>query len=60
MAATTTPDRARTSDARRDTPGRRLVTETKSALKTTEFAAFVKSETVKWADVVKKSGAKLD
>src|SRR5688572_28653297 len=25
-----------------------------------EFAAFVKSETVKWADVVKKSGAKLD
>ena len=25
-----------------------------------QFAAFVKSETVKWADVVKKSGAKLD
>jgi tripartite-type tricarboxylate transporter receptor subunit TctC len=25
-----------------------------------EFAAFVKKETVKWADVVKKSGAKLD
>ncbi len=25
-----------------------------------EFAAFVKRETVKWADVVKKSGAKLD
>ena len=25
-----------------------------------EFAAFVKSETAKWADVVKKSGAKLD
>ena len=25
-----------------------------------EFAAFVKSETVKWADVVRKSGAKLD
>ena len=25
-----------------------------------QFAAFVKKETVKWADVVKKSGAKLD
>ena len=25
-----------------------------------EFAAFVRKETVKWADVVKKSGAKLD
>jgi tripartite-type tricarboxylate transporter receptor subunit TctC len=25
-----------------------------------QFAAFVKQETVKWADVVKKSGAKLD
>ena len=25
-----------------------------------EFAAYVKKETVKWADVVKKSGAKLD
>jgi tripartite-type tricarboxylate transporter receptor subunit TctC len=25
-----------------------------------QFAAFVKNETVKWADVVKKSGAKLD
>ena len=25
-----------------------------------EFAAFVKSETAKWADVVRKSGAKLD
>lgn len=25
-----------------------------------QFSAFVKSETVKWADVVKKSGAKLD
>lgn len=25
-----------------------------------QFAAFVKSETIKWADVVKKSGAKLD
>jgi tripartite-type tricarboxylate transporter receptor subunit TctC len=25
-----------------------------------EFAAFAKKETVKWADVVKKSGAKLD
>ena len=24
------------------------------------FAAYVKQETVKWADVVKKSGAKLD
>ena len=24
------------------------------------FAAFVKNETAKWADVVKKSGAKLD
>jgi tripartite-type tricarboxylate transporter receptor subunit TctC len=25
-----------------------------------EFAAYVKKETLKWADVVKKSGAKLD
>ena len=25
-----------------------------------EFAAFVKTETAKWADVVRKSGAKLD
>jgi tripartite-type tricarboxylate transporter receptor subunit TctC len=25
-----------------------------------QFAAFVKQETVKWADVVKKSGAKID
>jgi tripartite-type tricarboxylate transporter receptor subunit TctC len=25
-----------------------------------EFAAYVKKETVKWADVVKKSGARLD
>ena len=25
-----------------------------------EFAAFVKKETVKWAEVVRKSGAKLD
>ena len=43
MAATTTPDRLHTgaTDTRRDTPGRRLVTETKSALKTTEFVAFV-------------------
>jgi hypothetical protein len=40
--AATTPDRLRTSgDATRQSPTRRLVTETKSALKTTEFAAFV-------------------
>jgi tripartite-type tricarboxylate transporter receptor subunit TctC len=25
-----------------------------------EFSAMVKSEVVKWADVVKKSGAKVD
>ncbi len=25
-----------------------------------QFAQYVKKETVKWADVVKKSGAKLD
>jgi tripartite-type tricarboxylate transporter receptor subunit TctC len=25
-----------------------------------QFAAFVRKETLKWADVVKKSGAKLD
>jgi tripartite-type tricarboxylate transporter receptor subunit TctC len=25
-----------------------------------EFAAFVKTEVVKWGDVVKKSGAKVD
>ena len=25
-----------------------------------EFAAFVKAEVVKWGDVVKKSGAKVD
>jgi hypothetical protein len=43
MAASTTPDRLHTAgaDTRRDIPGRRLVTETKSALKTTEFVAFV-------------------
>ena len=43
MASTPTPDRLHTpgaTDARR-TPGRRLVTETMSARKTTEFVAFV-------------------
>ena len=42
--AATTPDRLRDGAAtasHRATPGRRLVTETKSALKTTEFVAFV-------------------
>jgi hypothetical protein len=42
--AATTPDRthagAASTDSRRSA-GRRLVTETKSALKTTEFAAYV-------------------
>jgi hypothetical protein len=46
MAATTqTPDRARnagaTADAGRGSRGRRLVTETKAAFKTTEFFAFI-------------------
>ena len=42
--AATTPDRVRNGATATDTHesrGRRLVTETKSALKTTEFAAFV-------------------
>ena len=41
--AAITPDRTRdgATAVRRDNPARRLVTETKSALKTTEFAAFV-------------------
>ncbi len=47
MAATTqTPDRTRngagaTSDIGRTSRGRRLVTETKAAFKTTEFFAFI-------------------
>ena len=44
--AATTPDRLHgaataTTNGRSDSRGRRLVTETKSALKTTEFFAFV-------------------
>ena len=45
MAATTTPDRTRNgataADVRHERPGRRLVTETKAAFKTTEFVAYV-------------------
>lgn len=42
MAASTTPDRVGTgAGVRREPRARRLVTETKSALKTTELAAFV-------------------
>ena len=47
MAATQTPDRTRngvgaiTADGTHTSRGRRLVTETKAAFKTTEFFAFI-------------------
>ena len=47
MAASTTPDRLHTGngatgvDSRRETPTRRLSTETKASFKTTEFFAYL-------------------